>query len=175
MEKLLLKQIFGGVPNKMVTTDANGNVVASQDLPSVNTLAVANLADPSPELSAITGTASTFYLVYQVDSNTNNYTIYSWEAADSSGANTPFVIADSGTGFWVAVAGAYTANGTTTRGEVVAGNGAVTLKPNGVLNIPIFSTDPTGTVSGDVWMVDTGTSTILRSNINGTIKGVELF
>jgi hypothetical protein len=69
-------------------------------------LAVANIADPSIELGAVAGTAGVIILVYQVDAATDEATLYEWEAANSGGADIPYVVVGS-SGFWVAVAGKY--------------------------------------------------------------------
>ena len=69
-------------------------------------LAVSNIADPSTELGAISGSAGTMILVYQIDGGMDERTLYEWETANTSGADIPYVVVGS-TGFWIATAGRY--------------------------------------------------------------------
>ena len=172
-ERVLLKQLFGGTPNKLVTTDGLGNVIATQDLPSIRTLTVADIDDPSAELASESGTAGAFILTYEVNAATDEYTIYSWDAADSGSSDIPFVNPDDATGFWVAVAGKYTASGSNVRGQFTVG-GNFTVKINGVVNVPVFGADPGSLADGDIWAVDNGTFLLLKAQSAGVTKAVEL-
>lgn len=49
----------------------------------------------------------------------------------------------------------------------------IEIKNNGVINIPIFTSDPSN-VSGDMWVLDSGGQSIFKINVNGTVKSVEL-
>lgn len=69
-------------------------------------LAVTNIDDPSIGLGAISGTVGVIILVYQIDAAIDEGTLYEWEAANSDGADIPYVVAGS-SGFWIAIAGKY--------------------------------------------------------------------
>lgn len=65
--------------------------------------------DNPTELNSLAGTAGASVLCYEVVAATDYITLYMWDSADSGGANSPYVLAASGGGFWTAVAGRYCA------------------------------------------------------------------
>jgi hypothetical protein len=96
-------------------------------------LAVANIDDPSAELSLIAGlVVGEFRLCYQTVAGANEWTLYAWDSASSAGASTPYRI-NGTSGQWIAVTGKYhdsshALNGNLTiTGGNIAQTGATTL------------------------------------------------
>ena len=87
-------------------------------LDEVRAVSVASLANPATELAAYAGDSVGALLVaYKTDAATNEFTVYSWDSADSGGADVPYVVAGS-SGFWVACGGRYSKSAITVKGNV---------------------------------------------------------
>lgn len=85
---------------------------------TVRRVSVASLANPATELAAYAGDSIGALLVaYKTDAATNEFTIYSWDSADSGGADVPYVVAGS-SGYWVACGGRYSKSAITVKGNV---------------------------------------------------------
>lgn len=101
-------------------------VAPGSGLASAIGLPVANIDDPSAELGAIAGTVKgEFRLCYQTVAGVDEFTLYSWDNASSTGASTPYRI-NGTSGQWVAVTGKYH-NGAHSLNGNLAQSGAVTL------------------------------------------------
>ncbi len=104
--------------------DANNNF-----LEGILAIAVADITDPSTEMANYAGRANGALLVaYQVDVATNLWTLYTWDSADTGGADIPYVVAGSA-GFWIAVGGMYKDGNLTTKGDI-ASSGKVDVTGN---------------------------------------------
>lgn len=120
---------FPGENQRAVTTNAQmlistapsvgEEVVRLVDLTGVllTPVAVANIDNPGAELGTVDSTAGTMILAYEVEANADQFTIYAWDNACGAGVDSPYVEAGL-TGFWVAVAGKYTAGNIELRGTV---------------------------------------------------------
>jgi len=92
---------------------------------TVYAIPVTSIADPSTELASYAGRAAGALLVaLQVGAATDVFTLYAWDAADSGGADVPYVVAGS-SGFWIAIGGRYTCSDVTFCGAVLFSAGAV--------------------------------------------------
>ena len=119
--------------------DANGVAIET-----VFAIPVADIDDPAAELVGYAGRAAGALLVaYEVGAATDVFTLYAWDAADTGGANSPYVVAGS-SGFWVAIGGRYSCADVTFAGAAVFGAGAtfntdITVKgaegASGVINL----------------------------------------
>ncbi len=69
-------------------------------------IAVVDIDNPT-ELGSLVGEAGSLVIVYEVEANRNQVTLYSWDSANGAGASSPYVVSDGATGFWVAIAGKY--------------------------------------------------------------------
>ena len=103
--------------NMTTSTDFNyGNEPAK--VGEFRSVSVASLANPATELAAYAGDSVGALLVaYKTDAATNEFTIYSWDSADSGGADVPYVVAGSA-GYWVACGGRYSKSAVTIKGNV---------------------------------------------------------
>lgn len=109
---------FTGVHQKALVSDkqmmiteapsANEHVLRLQDLAGriLTPVAVSDINDPSTELGALSGAPGVLIVVYQVGTDEDESTLYSWDSAVSTGVNIPFVVAGS-SGFWIARSGKY--------------------------------------------------------------------
>lgn len=98
-------------PATVVVSDAGATVVVGSVsaalIAAATVLAVANIDDPSAELSVIAGAqAGETRLCYQAVAGANEWTLYAWDSSSSAGASTPYRI-NGTTGQWQAVAGKY--------------------------------------------------------------------
>ena len=85
---------------------------------TVRRVSVASIANPATELAAYAGDSVGALLVaYKTDAATNEFTVYSWDSADSGGADVPYVVAGS-SGYWVACGGRYSKSAITVKGNV---------------------------------------------------------
>lgn len=82
--------------------------IRKEDLDEVlQIISVADIDDPSTEFAALdSGTGGAFLVAYEAEANEDQSTIYLWDSAVGTGANTPYAVSGN-TGFWVAVAGKY--------------------------------------------------------------------
>jgi hypothetical protein len=96
-----------------------GNFLTAASIASLESLAVVSLANPT-ELNSRVGSAGQKVLVYQVVATADEGAIYQWEAANSGGASAPYVMAASGTGFWVANFGRYINQAVTIRSTLTS-------------------------------------------------------
>lgn len=94
--------------------------------PDIRFISVADIDDPSAELNATPGRFNQLIAAYEVDAVTNQFTVYAFDAEDSSGANTPYEVASSNSGKFIAIAGKY--NNTTPSGTV-GGSGTANYLP----------------------------------------------
>ena len=67
---------------------------------------VADIDDPSAELNILAGSIGTLLMVYEDKADTDEFTIYAWDDANTGGEDVPYVV-DGSSGFWVAIAGKY--------------------------------------------------------------------
>ena len=72
-------------------------------------VSVSDITNPT-ELGSITGSSSSLLLAYEVGGGVNKATLYVWDSAVASGANSPFVVAGL-SGYWIAIGGAYNVAG----------------------------------------------------------------
>lgn len=128
--------------------DPVGRVSASA-LAAATVLAVTNIDDPSTELNArVGGTNGALCIVTQNVVGINAWTIYCFDSSSSGSVNAPYVVAASGSGQWIAVAGRYV-------NSALSINGAVTLARTTGTTLVVSSTQAStspstgaGTVAG---------------------------
>lgn len=73
----------------------------------VTVLSVSNIDDPSTELNAIAGSAAgELRLCHQVVAGKDEWTLYSWDNADSGSESVPHTV-DGSSGLWTAISGRY--------------------------------------------------------------------
>jgi hypothetical protein len=83
-------------------------------------IAVSDITNPT-ELGSYTGSGSSLALVYEVGGGVNKATLYVWDSAVASGANSPFVVAGL-SGYWIAIGGTYNVAGPRRGMTSVTGN-----------------------------------------------------
>jgi hypothetical protein len=86
------------------------HVLRLDDLGGMTVLAVevVNIDDPSAELNGLSSSGGTILMAYQVDTAGDAFTYYAWDTAVAAGEDVPFIVDGTG-GFWIAVAGKYSA------------------------------------------------------------------
>jgi hypothetical protein len=120
---------FAGLTQDAMVTDgtirvqqapsASDDVVRKGDLDgTLRNLSVADIDDPSSELGGEGGALGEYIRCYEVEAATDQWTLYAFEAANSGGADTPYVCAADTSGFWLAVHGKYIANEFHARGKI---------------------------------------------------------
>lgn len=141
----------------------------------ITAVAVADIDDPSTELNAIAGNfEGEALLTYEVDGTSlDSYTLYVFDGTNTDSEVIPYTIDASGGGKWTALTGKYMAQEANIRTQLTVG-GAVTIKLNGVIQVPVFGSDPSGLVNGDVWITDSGSTVLLNTRTSGVNKSVEL-
>ena len=117
---------LGGRIVKVPDTSELTNYTTAEDFDSsaepvrsdtVRRVSVASIANPATELAAYAGDSVGALLVaYKTDAATNEFTVYSWDSADSGGADVPYVVAGS-SGYWVACGGRYSKSAITVKGK----------------------------------------------------------
>lgn len=83
-------------------------------------ISVSDITNPT-ELGSYTGTGSSLALVYEIGGGVNKATLYVWDSAVVSGANSPFVVAGL-SGYWIAIGGTYNVAGPRKSITTVTGN-----------------------------------------------------
>ena len=76
---------------------------------TIAAISVANIDDPSTELNALTGDATSLVLVYQIGAGANASTLYTWDNAITGSENVPYIV-DGATGYWISIGGKYCAS-----------------------------------------------------------------
>lgn len=76
---------------------------------TIAAISVANIDDPSTELNALTGDATSLALVYQIGAGANSSTLYTWDDAITGSEIVPYIV-DGATGYWIAIGGKYVAS-----------------------------------------------------------------
>lgn len=121
-------------------------------------LSVANIDSPT-ELGSIAGTVvGEKRLCYQTVAAANEWTLYAWDSASSTGASSPYRV-DGSSGQWIAVAGKYD-NGARNFNSTLAVIGAATLSD--------ALTVAGGTTNGGVYVATTGPLTTTLASIGNT-------
>jgi hypothetical protein len=75
---------------------------------TVSAVEVVNIDDPSAELNGLSSSGGTILMAYQVGAAGDAFTYYAWDTAVADGEDVPFIVDGTG-GFWIAVAGKYSA------------------------------------------------------------------
>jgi len=120
-----------------------------------STLSVADITAPV-ELNALTGSVTSFKLVFEVDTGPDNVTLYRWDAAVSSGANPPFIVAGL-SGFWTAIAGRYIAGSCKLESVLYVGDSSVQHDGTDLLIDPrVVSATGVVDVKGPIKISDVG-------------------
>jgi hypothetical protein len=119
---------------------------------TVSAVEVVNIDDPSAELNGLSSTGGTILMAYQVGAAGDAFTYYAWDTAVAAGEDVPFIVDGTG-GFWIAVAGKYSALDVTIKN----------LTPSEKLNLPMgeisyFST--TGTAIAIATVSDGSTNMV---------------
>lgn len=92
------------------TSVVNDTATIAYTILGVPTLEVADITDPSSELSAYAGTLPGELVVcYQVEADLNNkYTLYTYDEDSRESDTIPYVVTETGTeGAWIAIGGRY--------------------------------------------------------------------
>lgn len=152
--------------------------VSASSLAAATVLAVTNIDNPATELNArVGGTNGALCIVTQNVVGINEWTVYCFDSASSGSVNVPYVVAASGSGQWIAVAGkyqnsiAYIAGGASvgTGFNVTAGGAAIV---GGLQVSGVTSASSVTTAGGYTSTVATGTapftatSTTVCPNLN---------
>jgi hypothetical protein len=83
-------------------------LITAASIAAAQVLAVANIDSPGTELNARAGVSNgALVLCTQNVAATNEWTLYAFDATISTAVNSPYIVAASGSGKWVAVAGKY--------------------------------------------------------------------
>lgn len=115
----------------------------------LQTLAVADIDDPSAELSGLAGTAvGSLVVVYASLPDADFYTVYGWDTAVGAGEAIPYVVAGDG-GFWVAIAGRYSASHASWAGNLAANRGLFT-QTTGTSPLAVSSTTVCTNLNADM-------------------------
>lgn len=150
---------------------------SAADIAGAIVLAVASITAPDTELNARAGvTNGAPVLVTQNVAGANEWTLYAFDATSSAGVNSPYIVAASGSGQWIAIAGKYgngalalaktlNVTGTTTLAALDATSIGATTRGTGLFttlgaNGQITSTLATGTAPFSI------TSTTVVGNLN---------
>lgn len=124
-------------------------LVTAASIAAAQVLPVANIDSPATELNARAGVSNgALVLVTQAVAGINEWTLYAFDSASSGSVDSPYVLAASGSGQWVAIAGKYI-NGTATVSSALAidvGTAAekVTLTSRAGLGFPVPYFTPAG-------------------------------
>lgn len=117
--------------------------VTATTIATATALSVANIDDPSAELSLLAGTISgETRLCYQTVVGANEWTLYAWDSSSTAGASTGYRVNGS-SGQWIAVAGKYE-NGSRNFHDSISCNGLASTA-----NITITVGGLTGTFGGN--------------------------
>lgn len=100
----------------------NEDVLRLQELGGLtpSAIAISDITNPT-ELGSYTGSGSSLALAYEVGGGVNKATLYVWDSAVASGANSPFVVAGL-SGYWIAIGGTYNVAGPRRSMTDVTGN-----------------------------------------------------
>lgn len=119
--------------------------LSTAGIANLECVSVANIDSPT-ELNSIAGTVvGERKVAYQAVAGDNVYTIYCYDSSDTSGASSPYVMAASGSGFWIAIAGKYTnsahlAKGAITSSSTVTGTQLISNIATGTAPLLVTST-----------------------------------
>lgn len=81
--------------------------------------------DSPTELNSLVGKSGALVIAYEVETDTDQATMYVWEVGNTGGEDIPYIMSDGGSGFWYAVAGKYSINeGSLSASRLVATDGS---------------------------------------------------
>lgn len=127
-------------------------------------ISVSDIDNPT-ELGSYGGDAGASMICYEVEAAANQITLYEWDNANSAGADSPYVVAGS-SGYWVAVAGKYTAGDRNIRGSLTLDSaneafGTATVNDLGALTSSQESTADASDLSSCITLANS-----LKANYN---------
>lgn len=95
-------------------------VVTAAGMAAATVLAVSNIDSPTELNSRAGNTNGALCIVTQNIAGANAWTLYCFDATSSAGVNSPYILAASGSGQWIAVGGKYI-NGANTSASAITG------------------------------------------------------